>query len=161
MELGLFKHIYMMNVIKVLHEVGEILCSGPNSVSQNIEDLSQTIIIFENRAYKKNITVTHEVREDLSPKTYILIWRRSTIRDLFVYTGIKIRKVPIYSMRRTTKRHGFRPTQISQDSSLDIRLLSYKQSLRKHCVMPISRLCGNIFSYVSLQCLIHLMCNWM
>lgn len=36
MELGLFKHIYMMNGIKVLHEVGEVLCSGLNSVSQNI-----------------------------------------------------------------------------------------------------------------------------
>lgn len=36
MGLGLFKHIYMMNDIKVLHEAGEVLCSGPNSVSQNI-----------------------------------------------------------------------------------------------------------------------------
>lgn len=34
-ELGLFEDIYMMNGTKVLHEVSEILCSWPSSVSQN------------------------------------------------------------------------------------------------------------------------------
>lgn len=109
MELGLFEDIYMMTGTKDLHEVSEILCSWPSSVSQNIEDLSQAIIIFENGAYKKNITVTHKVREDLSPSTHVLIWLRSNSRALLLYTGIKIRKVVIYSMRRTTTRHRYRP----------------------------------------------------
>lgn len=129
-------------------------------LQKHIEDLSQTTIIFENRAYKKNITVTHEVKEDLSPNTYVLIWLRRNSRAL-LYTGINIRKVAIYSMRRTTTRHRYRPSQISQNSSLDIRLPSYKHSLRKQCVMPISRLFCGIFSYVSLQYLIYLMCKWM
>ena len=95
MGLALFEHIYMMNGTKVLHEISEILCSWPNSVSKkHIEDFSQTTIIFENMAYKKNITVTHEVKEDLSPNTYVLIWLKCNNRAL-LYTGINIRKVAI------------------------------------------------------------------
>lgn len=73
---------------------------------KNIEDLSQTIIIFGNRAYKRNIIMIHEVGQHLGSIRLVSLFEEKNNSRVLLYPGIKIRKMVGHSMGRTGTTQG-------------------------------------------------------